>query len=145
MNVNMNIKRYLFCAIMLSATITIAAANKAKTIYMYGFAASFNDSTVYFTEVQQVDSAYIDSKTKFLYSRHNYSYQLRDYLADNGFPNATCITLYALTRKDAEKKYLAFRKRYLEGNNYTIKYLKESDFKFLPIKAAEDNVSGNKK
>lgn len=142
----MNLKRYLLCAIiMLSATMTIAAANKAKTIYMYGFATSFNDSTVYFTEVQQVDSAYIDSKTKFLYSRHNYSYQLRDHLADNGFPNATCVTFYALTRKEAEKKYLAFRKRYLGGNNYTIKYLKESDFKFLPIKVAEENVGAKNK
>jgi hypothetical protein len=145
MNIIMNIKRYLLCAIMLSVTMTITAAYKAKNIYMYGFAASFNDSTVYFTEVQQLDSAYIDSKTKFLFSRQNYSYQLRDYLAENGFPNATCVTFFALTRKEAEKKYLAFRKRYLEGNNYTIKYLKESEFKYIPIKAAEENISAHNK
>jgi hypothetical protein len=140
----MNIKRYLLCAIILLSTLSIAGANKVKTVYMYGFATSFNDSTVYFTEVQQVDSAYIDSKTKFLYSRNNYSNQLRDYLSDNGFPNATCVTSFALKRKDAEKKYLNLRKRYLEGSNYTIKYLKESDFKFLPIKA-EEMVDGNDK
>ncbi len=139
----MNLKRYLLCATMMLACLTMSAANKAKTVYMFGFAASFNDSTVYFTEVQQMDSAYIDSKTKFLYGRNNYSYQLRDYLADNGFANATCITSFALTRKEADKKFLSMRKRYLEGGQYTIKYLKASDFMFLPIKAEEEGLNGN--
>lgn len=118
-----------------ATTLGAGAAEKMKTVYMYGFAASFNDSTVYFTEVQQMDSAFVDTKTNFLYSRNNYSYQLRDYLAGQGFANATCVTSYALTRKEAEKKYLALRKRYLEGGRYTIKYLKAADFSFLPIKA----------
>jgi hypothetical protein len=84
-------------------------------------------------EIQQLDSAYVDSKTKFLYSRENYSYQLRDYLGAQGFKNATCITSFAMTRKEAEKKYLKLRKRYLEKGNYNIKYLKEQDFRFQPI------------
>ena len=80
-----------------------------------------------------MDSAYIDSKTKFLYSRENYSYQLRDYLDNIGFKNATCTTSFATTKKEAEKKYLALRKRYLGGGNYNIHYLKESEFRFQPI------------
>ncbi len=56
------------------------AKNEAKTAYIFGFASSFNDSTVYFTDVQKVDSAYFTRKNKFLVSRENYSYQLRDYL-----------------------------------------------------------------
>ncbi len=106
---------------------------RPKTIFVYGFAASFNDSTVYFTDIQQVDSAYIDSKTKFLYSRENYSYQLRDYLDNVGFKNATCTTSFSTTRKEAEKKYLALRKKYLEGGRYNINYLKEQDFRFQAI------------
>ena len=96
----MELKRRLLCAIMVLASLSTFAENKARTVYMYGFAASFNDSTVYFTEIQQLDSAYVDSKTKFLYSRENYSYQLRDYLGAQGFKNATCITSFAMTRKD---------------------------------------------
>ncbi len=106
---------------------------RPKTIFVYGFAASFNDSTVYFTDIQQVDSAYIDSKTKFLYSRENYSYQLRDYLDNVGFKNATCTTSFSTTRKEGEKKYLALRKKYLEGGRYNINYLKEQDFRFQAI------------
>lgn len=106
---------------------------RPKTIFVYGFAASFNDSTVYFTDIQQVDSAYIDSKTKFLYSRENYSYQLRDYLAKLGFKNATCVTSFSKSKKEAEKKYLALRKKYLEGGKYNINYLKEQDFRYQAI------------
>ncbi|MBP7768200.1 MAG: hypothetical protein KA067_03895 [Prevotella sp.] len=129
----MDLKRRLLCAIVALVSLSAAAENKVHTVYLYGFAASFNDSTVYFTPIQQLDSAYIDSKTKFLYSRENYSYQLRDYLAGSGYPNATCITSYALNRKDAEKKYLALRKRYSEKGKYIVNDLKEEEFRFLPI------------
>ena len=126
--------KYIFCALTLLCSLGISAENRPKTVYMYGFAASFNDSTVYFTDIQQVDSAYIDHRTKFLYSRSNFSYQLRNYLANQGFANATCITSFALSRKEAEKKYLALRKRYISAGRNTIKYIKESDFKFTAIK-----------
>lgn len=109
------------------------AGLRPKTIFVYGFAASFNDSTVYFTDIQQIDSAYIDSKTKFLYSRENYSYQLRDYLDKLGFKNATCTTSFAMTKKEAEKKYLTLRKKYLEGGKYNINYLKAQDFHYKAI------------
>lgn len=128
----MTLKRYLLAA-MLTVSLTASAKYNPKTIYVYGFAASFNDSTVYFTTVQRLDSAYIDSKTKFLYSRENYSYQLRDYLAEHGMKDATCITSFALKQKDAEKKYLKLRKKYLRGNKFDIKMLAETDFKFEAI------------
>lgn len=142
MKSKMTLKRCLMGAVLALAAMGMSAAEKMQTVYIYGFAASFNDSTVYFTEVQQLDSAFVDSKTKFLYARQEYSYQFRDYLAQTGFANATCVTSFALTRKEAEKKYLALRKRYLEGGRYTIKYLKHSDFTFLPIKA-ENGTAGS--
>ena len=37
----------------------------APQMYMFGFAASFNDTIVHFTEIQQVDSTWINQK-KFL-------------------------------------------------------------------------------
>lgn len=133
----MNLKRYLLCATMALTGLVAMAANKPRTVYMYGFACSLNDSTVYFTEIQRIDSAYIDSKTGFLYGRNNYSYQLRDKLAGIGFADAMCVTSFALTQKEAEKEYLAMRKRYINDSHYTIKYIKKNDFVYLPIKAEE--------
>ena len=115
------------------------AGNRCTKLYMYGFAASFNDSTVYFTDIQEVDSAWINTKTDFLYSRDNYSYQMRDYLKNIGVPHPTCITVYAKTRKDAEKKYVNLKKRYTTKGNYDVKYLAANDFKFYPIKPAEES------
>ena len=87
-------------------TLANAAKNEAKTVYMFGFASSFNDSTVYITSVQQVDSAYITGKAKFLVSRDNYSYQLRDYLEQQGAGYRTCAVFYATDQKKAEKKWV---------------------------------------
>ena len=54
------------------SSLSASAKNEVKTAYIFGFASSFNDSTVYFTDVQKVDSAYFTRKNKFLISRENY-------------------------------------------------------------------------
>lgn len=122
---------------MAAASLLAVAENKVQTLYIYGFAASFNDSTVYFTDIQKVDSAYIDSKTKFLIERENYSYQLRDYLKSQGWSTPTCVTTYAMSRDDAEKKFVAMKKKYVNGGHYTIKYLTSAEFKYQAIKPTE--------
>lgn len=88
---------------MTLSTMTVGAKVKLSSVYLYGFAATFNDSTVYFTEIQHLDSVGIDSKTKFLYHREDYSAQLQDYLESQGTPNATCITSFSTNKKEAEK------------------------------------------
>lgn len=107
--------------------------NKLTPLYMFGFASSFNDSIVHITEIQKVDSAWINTKTGFLYSRENYAFQLRDYLksADNEFP--TCNVFFAEKRKDIEKKYLKLKKRYTTKGGYVVKYVDESVFRFKDI------------
>jgi len=114
-----------------------AAENKVQTLYMYGFAASFNDSTVYFTDIQKVDSAYIDSKTKFLLERDSYSYQFRDYMKEQGMTNPTCVTTYAKSRDDAEKKFVAMKRKYVNGGRYTIKYVSSSEFRYKAVAPTE--------
>lgn len=115
---------------------TANAENKPHKAFLCGFAASFNDSTVYFTDIQELDSVYIDSRTHFLYSRENYSYQLREYLQQQGFTTPTCITLFALTRKEIEKKLQRLRKRYTNGK-YIVKEVKAPDFVYEAIKYDE--------
>lgn len=128
----MKLRVYLAIAAMLIPALTFAV-QKHTPGYICGFATSFNDSTVYFTDIQYMDSTYTDSKTGFLYSRDNYSYQLRGHMQKNGVANPTCITFFSKKRKDVEKKYAALKKRYATKGRYDVKYLLASDFAFMPI------------
>ena len=47
---------------------------------MFGFSASFNDSTVNFTDIQAVNAYVENNHTHFLVNRDEYSYQLRYYM-----------------------------------------------------------------
>ena len=97
----MKITKIAFASIALAcfSSLSASAKNDAKTAYIFGFASSFNDSTVYFTDVQKVDSAYFTRKSKFLVSRENYSYQLRDYLEQQGAGKRTCIVMFDFDQK----------------------------------------------
>lgn len=111
----------------------MSAVNKETKVFMYGVVTSFNDSTVYFTDIQMLDSAWVDSKTGFLYSRENYSYQLRDNMHKLGIAHPTCTTVFGKTRKDIEKKYFAMKKRYTSKGRYDVKYLTAGDFQFEAV------------
>ena len=134
---------FVICCMLFSvAHLTVAhAGNSAvKQAYMFGFAASFTDSVVHFTEIQQLDSVYFDSKTKFLKRRDAYSNQLRDYLAQKqNMPHRTCIVIYGDNRKKLEKKYLKMRRKYSSSqrNNFDIRTLTPADFSFRQFKIEE--------
>ena len=106
-------------------------------MYMFGFSASFNDSTVYFTDIQQVDSAWVDEKTNFLQGRDIYGQQLKDYLTASMQPNRVCFVIYAEKRKDIEKEYVKMKRLYTKKRKnaapYDIRYLDETMFRFQQI------------
>lgn len=129
-------KKAILSFLLTFAVVGAWSAIKPARVYLCGFAASFNDSTVYFTDVQQVDSAYLDTKTKFLYSRDNYSYQLKEYLKGQNFTTPTCVTLFATDRKKLEKKMAKMRKKYSNGK-YIVKGIKAADFTYEAIKYEE--------
>ena len=112
-----------------------AKGYRPAKIYMFGFAASFNDSTVYLTDIQIVNAYLVNNITKFLANREDYSYQLRNYLQSNGLEAyPTCITMFAENEKDATKKYLKLKERYEKSKKkYSIKSLKDSQFKYTPV------------
>ena len=112
-----------------------AKGYRPAKIYMFGFAASFNDSTVYLTDIQTVNAYLVNNRTKFLANREDYSYQLRNYLQTNGLEAyPTCITMFAENEKDATKKYLKLKERYEKSKKkYSIKSLKDSQFKYTPV------------
>ena len=112
-----------------------AKGYRPAKIYMFGFAASFNDSIVYLTDIQTVNAYLVNNRTKFLANREDYSYQLRNYLQSNGLEAyPTCITMFAENEKDATKKYLKLKERYEKSKKkYSIKSLKDSQFKYTPV------------
>ncbi len=112
-----------------------AKGYRPAKIYMFGFAASFNDSTVYLTDIQTVNAYLVNNRTKFLANREDYSYQLRNYLQSNGLEAyPTCITMFAENEKDATKKYLKLKERYEKSKKkYSIKSLKDSQFQYTPV------------
>lgn len=60
----MKIRTILALAMLLMPSL-IFALQKQERLYVYGIATSFNDSTVYITDIQQLDSAWVDAKPTF--------------------------------------------------------------------------------
>ena len=98
----MKVRKLLLIIFTIVISMHVHAAKEVTGTHMFGFAASFNDSTIYITEIQYVDSAYI-GKSNFLFSRENYSYQLQNYLRSIGAVTPTCITTFAKDQKRIEK------------------------------------------
>ena len=134
--------RYTLFTMMVAFVATTANAKSVVTpkAYMFGFVANFSDSVVYMTDIQTVDSVWYDTKTKFLLGRSVYSNQLRQYFANTlNQPNRTCIVIFALKRKDIEKKFLKLRKEYTGKKvRYDVRTLNENEFHFTPVNMAPE-------
>ncbi len=145
----MDLRRYLFAAAVSLFSVWSAGAyakNKCvPEIYAFGFAASFNDSIIYISDVQAIKDAWVSDKAKFLLGRDNYSYQLRNYLESKGFPHRTCIIVYSLKRKDVEKKYRNLKAKYTKKGNFDIRYLHDADFHFTTIDNSEEEAAPENK
>ncbi|MBQ8629508.1 MAG: hypothetical protein IJ421_08560 [Prevotella sp.] len=129
--------KILLVSMLVWLSATCIAQTKTKCLpkaYIFGFAESFNDSTLYITEIQEIDSVWVNNKNSFLVNRDEYAYQLRDYLAAKGETHRTCTVVYRTDRKKAEKKYNKMKAKSLKRLSYNIIYVKESDFRFRAIK-----------
>lgn len=136
-------KKYIHILLMVVVTLGVCTTTEAKKVqipkmYMFGMAASFNDTIVHFTSVQELDSAWVEKKHRVLQARQLYSYQLRDYLATaKQMPRRTCIVFAHKDKKKVEKKYLKMRKLYMpskkQHQSYDIRQLSTTDFQFKVI------------
>lgn len=135
-----HLKHALFTAILLAASAYMPASAKNIMVpkaYMFGFIASFNDSIVFFTDIQEVDSVWVMEKKKsILAGRSSYAAQLRDFFS-SGFNlnNRTCVVISGTKRKDVEKKYAKMKKQYTvkNANRYDVHYVDATEFKFRPV------------
>ena len=113
-------------------------------VYVFGFSASFTDSTVYFTPIQYLDGVVLEKKTKFLPGAPEYSYQLKDYLEQQrGEKNRVCAIFADETKAKAEKHFINVRKRYL-NQKMNVVFLTEQEFQYQKIQpeapAAEETT-----
>ena len=139
----MNIKRLsILLTVVLLATIMpqTASAKRVKLdhMYMFGFSASFRDTTLFVTDIQDVNGAWYNTKTGFLEGREAYSQQLRDFLAGQGHGNRVCLVIFARTLKKAEKKYAKLMRKYVYKKNEAsnIQTLDSSRFRFEAVEVA---------
>lgn len=134
----MKLMKYIILSALLLAAMAIDAKPlKTNSLYMFGFSASFKDSVVYVTDIQQVEGAWIDHKTKFLLGRDQYSIQLKEYLEQSMQQQGRiCMVIFATKKKEAEKKYLNLMKKYTKG--YDVRYLNAPEFKFMAIDMGEE-------
>lgn len=139
----MRFAKYILTLVMLLAVMAVSArGSKKQTVYMFGFSASFNDSIVYFTPIQEVQAYIASDRTHFLVHREQYSYQLKNFFENRGQLNRTCITLYSTDKKKAEKKYEKLKEKYTtkSKNNFDVIYLAANDFKYETVTPDEGTV-----
>ena len=140
------IKYLLIAVLVLAAAMPATAKSKKKNlpqrVYMFGFAASFNDTIVHFTETQTLDSVWLSNRKTFLLGRDNYSYQLRDYLAQQKMPYRTCVIFFDRKLNRLQKKFLKVKNKYAVGKkgiptNNDIRLISHDDFQFRPINMSD--------
>lgn len=127
----------LFVFMLMMANMPVSAKNvMLPKAYMFGFVASFNDSIVFFTDIQEVDSVWVLEKKELLAGRSSYAYQLREFFTNSfNMPNRTCIVISDKNRKNVEKKYAKMKKIYVEkgANKYDVHYTNSSEFRFHAV------------
>ena len=135
----MKVLKLALLVVIMTAFIPTQANAKSIMLpkaYLCGFVANFSDSVIYVTDIQEIDSVWFDSKSKFLMSRSAYTSQLRDYFTNKlNMPDRTCIVIFGMDRKKAEKKYTRLMKQYTGKNagKYDVRHISEGDFRFRPI------------
>ena len=119
---------------------------KMQRIYMFGFAASFTDSVAYQTDIQQIDSAWLD-KHKMLVDRSLYSLQLQWFLESAKHKkNTTCTVFFATKPNKLERRWKKVQKRFQNIEGLHLHKLERDEFAFKaeeyrPIIMEEDTAT----
>ena len=101
-----------------------------KAVYAFGVAASFNDTVVYFTDIQVLDSVKLD-KGGFLPKRDLYTYQLKNYLEfDLKCPDYTCMIYFSENKKKLEKESAKVKSKYKKNKSIVLMPIDPDAFRF---------------
>lgn len=107
---------------------------EVKPVYLFGLAASFNDSIVYCTEIQQLDSVTLN-KDGFLPLRNEYAKQLNNYIEyQQGKKNYTCMIYFSDKKKKIDKEAVKLMNKYMKSEGLVLQKLEITSFVFKPVK-----------
>lgn len=103
------IKRAIITVAIITAAAGISAADRKddapRQAYIFGVGISMTDSTAFFTDIQTVDSLYLN-KEGFVDHESEYSLQLKLYLSNRlNMHDKTCAVFYDSDAKDLQKEY----------------------------------------
>ena len=128
-------KTILILLLALVATIGVASdknddkKTKEVPVYIWGASISFSDTIAYFTEIQKLEKVVLENK--FLPHRQYYAYQLKDYMNfEENMPGRISVIYFDEKRLNLEKKETKIKKRLVEKENMTVRYL-GGKFKFI--------------
>lgn len=124
---------FLLIAFLCGSLAPVAAARKPemRQVYMFGFAASFKDSTACQTVMQVVDSAWIDPQHKFLMDRSLYSLQLQNHMEyQENCKNSICSVFFSTNPRKLRRTWNKIRKRYEKSSGLHYVVLTDDRFHF---------------
>ena len=101
-----------------------------QRVGILGFAVSFKDSVVCLTEVQVLDSAYIEPAHGFLQDRSLYSLQLQMHLERAGYKNAICTVFFDKKPHKLQRTLRKIRKKYSRDASFHLIELPLKEFRF---------------
>ena len=126
------IRHYLILLLLLvPLALWAEKAPRRQRVYMFGFAASFTDSIAYQTDVQRLDSAWVEGKSDYLVDRSLYSLQLQ-YFVEGQLKNTNsiCAVFYHKNPRKLQKMWTKVKKRYEKAEGLKLLPLAKSDFIF---------------
>ena len=116
-------------AIVFTVCTGASKKDKAKQVYAFGMAASFSDTTVYFTNIQVLDS--VKLRNSFLPLRDLYSMQLEEYMISNGLlKNCTSMIFFSESQKKLEKEAVKLMNKYMKNKGIRVEKLELDKFRF---------------
>ena len=97
---------------------------------MFGLAASFTDTIVYYTEIQLLDSVYL-TKDGFLPQRDLYSYQMKNYLEyEKDKPYYTCMIYFSENKSKLTKEASKLKNKYQKAKGILLQAIDSQEFSF---------------
>ena len=111
----------------------VSAGNKdpqMQRVYMFGFGASLTDSIACQTQVQAIDSAWLDAH-KLLVDRSLYSIQMQFHLEQNeGVKNPICTIYFDKNERKLRKLWAKLKRRYESEPQIKLRQLDADRFSF---------------
>ena len=126
-------KKTLLLLLVLGVALTASAREKQQKgpkplpVFLYAVSTSFNDSITYITDIQKVDTGYMERK-HILGGMREYVGQMDAYYKAKGQRRLNTV-FFKTNRKKAEKGFIKLKKK-LVKNGANLKVLPQGEFTF---------------